>query len=229
MDEIWKTIPGFSKYEVSNLGNIRSYAVRGNKDKIAKSPKPIKQANCDGYKFVNISNDDKKIIVIKVHSLVLLSFVGPRPDGLVVCHNNDIKNDNRLENLRYDTQKKNMSDYIENNGGIHGRSSIKLKEVHGIIEDLKNNILLSEITEKYNVSRDVVYRIARKESYKYIDREILQPNTFKKRRGKIVTDLYNMYLIGRYTYGDLAVMFDVSISFVNKAIRYQRKLQNKGD
>ena len=30
MKEIWKKIDGFSKYEVSNLGNIRSYTTKNN-------------------------------------------------------------------------------------------------------------------------------------------------------------------------------------------------------
>ena len=42
------------------------------------------------------------------------AFVGPAPDGMVICHYNDIKTDNRLENLRYDTQYANGQDRIRN-------------------------------------------------------------------------------------------------------------------
>lgn len=45
-----------------------------------------------------------------VHRLVMAAFVGPCPDGMVVCHNNGNGLDNRLDNLRYDTQSENMND-----------------------------------------------------------------------------------------------------------------------
>jgi hypothetical protein len=46
-----------------------------------------------------------------VHDLVLLAFVGPKPEGLEVCHGNDVKADNRLQNLRYDTRSANAQEY----------------------------------------------------------------------------------------------------------------------
>jgi hypothetical protein len=45
-----------------------------------------------------------------VHQLVMETFVGPRPAGMETCHNNGIKNDNRLANLRYDTHSANLED-----------------------------------------------------------------------------------------------------------------------
>jgi hypothetical protein len=53
-----------------------------------------------------------------LHSWVMLAFVGPRPEGMWILHRNDIKNDNRLENLRYGTPSENMEDSYLN--GIRG-------------------------------------------------------------------------------------------------------------
>ena len=47
-----------------------------------------------------------------IHRSVALAFLGETPDGMEVCHNNGIKSDNRLENLRFDTRSKNMLDVI---------------------------------------------------------------------------------------------------------------------
>jgi len=55
-----------------------------------------------------------------IHHLVLEAFVGPRPPGTECCHRNDIKTDNRLENLRWDTSSANMYDRVRN--GIHPMS-----------------------------------------------------------------------------------------------------------
>jgi hypothetical protein len=45
---------------------------------------------------------------------------------MVCCHNNGIPNDNRVENLRWDTQVNNLKDRIahgtENKGEQHGRA-----------------------------------------------------------------------------------------------------------
>lgn len=55
-----------------------------------------------------------------LHAWVMLAFVGPRPEGAWVLHENDIKNDNRLENLRYGTPSENMADQFRN--GIRKRA-----------------------------------------------------------------------------------------------------------
>lgn len=49
----------------------------------------------------------------KVHRLVLEAFVGPCPDGMMCCHANGVRNDNRLENLRWDTASANMMDRVQ--------------------------------------------------------------------------------------------------------------------
>ena len=46
----------------------------------------------------------------RVGVMVLETFVGPCPDGLECCHNNDLFCDNRLENLRWDTHRANIAD-----------------------------------------------------------------------------------------------------------------------
>lgn len=55
-----------------------------------------------------------------VHQLVTDTYLGPRPDGMVVCHNNGDPNDCRLSNLRYDTQKNNCQDTIRHGNSLKG-------------------------------------------------------------------------------------------------------------
>lgn len=49
-----------------------------------------------------------------VHQLVLEAFVGPRQAGQECCHANDVGDDNRLENLRWDTTQANRLDMVRN-------------------------------------------------------------------------------------------------------------------
>jgi hypothetical protein len=46
----------------------------------------------------------------KVHQLVMEAFVGHRPIGMEVCHNDGNNGNNRWTNLRYDTRAANERD-----------------------------------------------------------------------------------------------------------------------
>jgi len=98
--EIWKEIKGYEgQYEVSNLGQVKSYMVDDLDGKIHK-PKINKQ----GY-TCHMFWDNKQYTL---HSLVLNTFVG-NPDGYKqIDHINNNKADNRLENLQWIVAKDNI-------------------------------------------------------------------------------------------------------------------------
>lgn len=83
--------------------------------------------------FVGLRKN-KKMCRNSVHSLVLKTFLGPRPRGMVAAHLNGDKRDNRIENLVWCSQKENHSHKIKHGthqfGEKHG--SAKLKEVEVI-------------------------------------------------------------------------------------------------
>lgn len=115
--EEWKTIPGFNTYEISDQGRIRSYHAHGGTPDnpgmrwhISDEPQRILHPcnDPDGYKFVRLVDDNANNQTRRVASLVLLAFVGPMPPETEVCHRNDIKDDNGLSNLHYDTHENNL-------------------------------------------------------------------------------------------------------------------------
>ncbi len=108
MIEIWLPIPGYADiYEVSNHGNVRSYWKPGPQRMLRETPTNLKFVLRDGYHFVSLVNAEKQATQRSVASLVLETFVGPRPEGMVVCHRNDIAKDNYLDNLEYGTSQLN--------------------------------------------------------------------------------------------------------------------------
>ena len=118
-NEEWLDIPGFPGYKVSNQGRIASYKIIigsefgvGPEWDISEKPQRLLKPAADkkGYRGVNLMDADMKQNFIRVNTLVLLSFVGPCPDGLECCHNDSNPNNNRLDNLRYDTHQGNMND-----------------------------------------------------------------------------------------------------------------------
>ena len=92
MSEIWKTIPNFSKYEVSTLGNIRN----------KKTLKELsKNALRCGYIRLNIINNDGITKMKTLHRLVALTFIPNSENKYTVNHINHDKLDNRVVNLEY--------------------------------------------------------------------------------------------------------------------------------
>lgn len=102
MKEDWQKIPDFENYEVSNLGSVR----RNKKNDIY--PKLLTPWKVNNRKVIRLTTG-KKQINRYIYQLVMMAFAGPRPNGFVVAHLNGNSLDDRLENLKYCTQKENIS------------------------------------------------------------------------------------------------------------------------
>lgn len=104
--EVWKSIKGYEGlYEVSNLGRVKSVFYSKSKSKILK-------ANIDGVGYLCLGlRKNKQQKTHHIHRLLAIHFLNHTPNGnkLVVDHINNIKTDNRLENLQVITHRENGS------------------------------------------------------------------------------------------------------------------------
>jgi len=135
-NEIWKpvtqivlrngTIWNFEGYEVSNYGRVRTYkqkygqVSRANKHSglnrpLVKVPAIINgRPDKKGYPQFCLSDTNKKRHNVRAHTLVMQTFIGIPDEYQVICHYDDVKTNNYLSNLRYDTQKNNLLDAKRN-------------------------------------------------------------------------------------------------------------------
>ena len=122
--ERWKPVTGHEGiYEVSNHGRVRSVdrtvtrsdgQVHRRKGKLLRTP-----LNQRGYQVVNLCIQGK-CQIRTVHSLIAETFIGTRPEGMEVCHNDGIKTNNRVDNLRYGTRSDNTLDKVRH--GTHNNA-----------------------------------------------------------------------------------------------------------
>ena len=112
MDEVWVDIPKYSRYQVSNLGSVRSVDVEVlGKTGIRYTKKgvtltPIKDSY--GYHIVTLYGDTTRVNK-KVHRLVAEAFTTNTSSKPQVNHINGIKTDNRADNLEWCTSLENIA------------------------------------------------------------------------------------------------------------------------
>jgi hypothetical protein len=102
--EEWRAVPGFSHYEVSSHGQLRSYRQKRLAPRILRPS----ASNC-GHLRQTLMRDGERVSML-VHRLVLLAFVGPCPEGQEVRHLDGDPTNNRLDNLVYGSRSENIRD-----------------------------------------------------------------------------------------------------------------------
>lgn len=113
-NEIWRPVPGWETYHVSNMGRVKSLKrlVKILERRPYWKPERIlKQTpTTDGYLSVKLYNKGEGTF-FRVHQIVCMAFKNHKPNGheLVCNHKNFDPHDNRLENLEIITQRENAN------------------------------------------------------------------------------------------------------------------------
>ncbi|MDP7729481.1 NUMOD4 motif-containing HNH endonuclease [Mycobacterium sp. TY813] len=122
-EERWLPVVGYEGlYEVSDMGRVRSvYRVvtlkNGRRRRAPGRVLKLIRHNGRGNHLVVSLFENNRGKQVLVHHLVLDAFVGPRPEGMVCCHNDGDGSNNRVGNLRWDTYGENNLDLVRH--GVH--------------------------------------------------------------------------------------------------------------
>ena len=182
--EIWTDIKNYEgKYQISNLGNVRSFAHNGNaaqsrwNTRVIKrrtEPKILKNTlnKGNGYFEVSLMDNFGKRKNRCIHQLVAETFLFKQSDNQIVCHRNDLKTDNRLENLMYGDVFLNKTQAIANGKCKKGTevSNHKLNEddICKIKEQFFNGIIKAQIARNFGISKQHVDRILKGKVWRHI-------------------------------------------------------------
>lgn len=169
--EVWRAIPSMPGHSASSLGRIKSHAKKvrfvckaGVERRRLKKEKILSPGKHNGnYLLLRRSRGART-----VHSLVAEAFYGPRPAGLVVCHNNGKRKDNRAQNLRYATRKENLKDMVKHGTVYAGATQAKLSKRQ--VKQIRALKALShqKLAVRFGVTDETIRRIQKFELWKYI-------------------------------------------------------------
>jgi len=168
--EEWKPVIGFEgRYEVSNLGNVRSLL-----KETVRTLKP--GTGTHGYLYVLLYDSSGVRKVKTVHRIAFESFCGPIPEKMDINHKNGQKKFNKIENLEVMTRSENqLHNYRVLNpsrnrarGIQSGHARFKEKEVIDI-RNLKNSgMSYGNIAKVFNCSISAICHIVKRRSWAHI-------------------------------------------------------------
>jgi hypothetical protein len=123
VEEVWKTIEEFPRYEVSNIGRVRQVQT-----KHVRTP-----FNNGNYYQVDLYPGKQ---TRQIHRLVAENFLGKHP-GMHVNHKNGNKLDNRLDNLEWCTPSENIQHAYDNNLRLPPKEkAVRIKETGEVFRSI---------------------------------------------------------------------------------------------
>lgn len=168
-----ESIPNFPGYSVDTNGNVYTRWKKQGRNPaiICGIYRKMRPTIAREYKLVTLFKNGKPYYK-KVHHLVLETFVGPCPDGMEACHDNNNKLDNSSTNLYWGTKSRNYQDRRKNNttndGERNGRAKLTNENVLEIRRRLTNGEKQIPLSIEFGVSQNKISQIKRRVNWKHI-------------------------------------------------------------
>lgn len=128
--------------------------------RVREYPRRLRALHVDGagYWKVTLKGNGRNVRAL-VHQLVATTWIGPRPKGLEVCHNNGKRSDSFARNLRYGTRKENAEDCRKH--GTVARPRKLSEETVQAIRAARGIVPQVDLAKRYGTSKTHVCNIQR--------------------------------------------------------------------
>jgi hypothetical protein len=167
LDEVWRLIPGYEDYSVSNFGNVK----RQSSGKGTRAGRSIKACRDAGGRMVFNVRAYGKTKQVKIHRVVMLAFVGKCPIELEVAHLDGNQANNILANLVYATPKENNSHKVGHGTQKRGEqihcAKLNQKKVNEIRESYPQ-LSYSKLAKKYDVAIGSIVQVVKRRSWSHV-------------------------------------------------------------
>lgn len=168
VQEIWKEIPGWPEYQVSSHGKVRRVAPAFG----ARTMRELKLRRVkNGYIVVSLCRNARKQGIL-VHRAVAAAFIGPIPSGMDVCHNDGVRDNNKVSNLRIDTRKGNMADTVRhgtaNRGQRCGSNKYSEDTIISFRADVDSGMKVCDAGRKHGLPYSYAYAVAKKVTWRWL-------------------------------------------------------------
>lgn len=168
-----REIAGFPGYRIFEDGRVQSCRPRNGHGPLLDEWRELKSCldSTGRYLIVGLSQGSS-VKTRYVHQIVAEAFLGPRPEGCVCRHLNDIKKDNRRENLAWGTPADNLADAIRNRvhsfGSRQGRAKLSEADIPVIRKMIAEGSKPTAIAGLFGVSHAAIYFVAQGKTWSHV-------------------------------------------------------------
>lgn len=160
---IWKKMPNFSRYEISEFGKIRTVyrVLKGHEEK-------------SGYTSYSLTNDLGKTRTIRAHVAVATAFHGPKPNNKhYAIHWDDDKANNYYKNIRWGTPTENKKDEKRNGRSNIGEINGSARLTENAVREIRKIHASGKITYKklgslYGVSVATICHVLKRQTWQHL-------------------------------------------------------------
>lgn len=239
MDEVWRTVPDFDRYEVSDQGRCARIVTRGGREARRLMTGRIEG---NGYVTFHFYGADGKQKHPLAHRVVWRAFRGPIPAGFEINHKNGIKADNRLENFELATRSENMLHGFRElgfsrnrlKGAIHPKARLWEDDVMKVLELRRSGVRRHLVAKQFNVSSTAIHLIETGHNWGHLTGLPISKNSpfpAVSSRGSLnamakltETDIPKIFEMRRAGRGqrDIANHFEISLGQVQRVLNRER-------
>lgn len=175
----YRVVPDCPGYMAGSDGTLWSCWTKGRWPKRTDTWLPVRtrQARKDrGHLHVILRTASGLRVTDSLHRLILITFTGPPPEGMICCHDPDPNPANcAVDNLRWATPTENVEDCKRHGrfawGDRHPNAKIRDDDVPAIFDLRRAGLTHGDIAKRYGVRRVVITRVLLGHRYRHVSAE----------------------------------------------------------